>query len=169
MLCNQVPSLACSTSVVSSHFIATSSSLHQTHLSVKSHRLKRKSHRLSRKPSWYAAALPARPYPCPCLTPVLRCLAQRIFMSIYQSSTKVLEVKEEAVQPCTKEKDYPSAEDRTADNRTTPLTQPRRLRVARRRRMVHLQTALFLMLVHCCFPPLGHCRTYSLRRCVFST
>jgi hypothetical protein len=40
-------------------------------------------------------------------------------MSIYQSSTKALEVKEEAVQPCTKEKDYPSAEDRTADNRTT--------------------------------------------------
>ena len=28
-------------------------------------------------------------------------------------------MKEEAVQPCTKEKDYPSAEDRTADNRTT--------------------------------------------------
>ena len=99
--------------------LAISSSLHQTHLSVKSHRPKRKSHRPSRKPSWYAAALPARPYTCPCLTPVLRCLAQRIFMSIYQSSTKVSEAKEKAVQPCIKEKDYPSAEDRTVDHRTT--------------------------------------------------
>ena len=66
-----------------------------------------------------AAALPARPYTCLCLTPVLRCLAQRIFMSIYQSSTKVSEAKEKAVQPCIKEKDYSSAEDRAADHRTT--------------------------------------------------
>jgi hypothetical protein len=49
-------------------------------------------------------------------------------MSIYQSSTKVLEVKEEAVQPCTKEKDYPSAEDRTADYRTTEAARTRLLR-----------------------------------------
>ena len=38
---------------------------------------------------------------------------------MYQSSNKVSEVKEEAVQPCTQEKDYPSAEDREADHRTT--------------------------------------------------
>ena len=94
---------------------------------MKSHRPKRKSHRLSRKPSWYAAALPARPYPCPCLTPVLRCLAQRIFISMYQSSIKVSEVKEEAVQPSTTKNDYPSADDRTVDYRTTMLLTAARL------------------------------------------
>ena len=45
--------------------------------------------------------------------PVLRFLAQRIFISMYQSSIKLSEVKEKAVQPCIKEKDSPSAEDRT--------------------------------------------------------
>jgi hypothetical protein len=40
---------------------------------------------------------------------------------MYQSSTKVSQVKEEAVQPCIKEKDYPNAEDRTDDHRTTML------------------------------------------------
>ena len=59
------------------------------------------------------------PVPLSVSYPVLRCLAQRIFISMYQSSIKVSEVKEEAVQPSTTKNDYPSADDRTADNRTT--------------------------------------------------
>ena len=38
---------------------------------------------------------------------------------MYQSSIKVSEVKEEAVQPSTTKNDYPSADDRTVDYRTT--------------------------------------------------
>ena len=42
---------------------------------------------------------------------------------MYQSSIKVSEVKGEAVQPCTTKNDYPSADDRTVDYRTTCTSQ----------------------------------------------
>ena len=92
-MCSQImPSLVRIPCVVPSNFLY---SLHQTRLFVKSHRPKMQERTIA--PMSYRPENQATGTPLPCLrvclhlsvslTPVLRCLTQRIFMSICQSST----------------------------------------------------------------------------------